>query len=219
MKSIIALLSGFVITIAAGFVPLGIARAQPPGWPCDYGFRPGNTWFYNSDQFGNKIYSLTVVRDSIGADGAYWVYVAASALTSGHWYRIDSACTFDAYDHPPTGTFRREFMMAADLGDSWLVDSAGLSSGSFARIVSTGRYGTSFKTKKVLYYQVDDNGDIWENHSDEWAEGIGIINRFIHAGYADRLIGRIIDGVAYGYRSSVSDVEHSADSCATLRLF
>jgi hypothetical protein len=217
MRSIIVFLSSLIITATIGLITAGVATGQPHGWPCDYGFRPGNTWFYQSASFDNRIYSLTVVRDSVGTDGAYWAYVADAVSLPGHWYRIDSACTFDAYNDPPAKTFRREFVAMADLGDSWLVDSAGFGVASYARIVSIGRYGKSISTRKVLYYQVDEGGGVRESHSNEWAEGVGIITKSMYAGYEDRLVGRIIDGTAYGYSSSVADAERNAGPCVTVR--
>jgi len=180
------------------------AWSQPHGWPCDYGFRPGNAWFYSS--IGDPhIWSFTALHDSIGGDGAYWIYLESPKGTTGYWYRIDSACTFDLYYHPSDTQFQRVFKAAADLGDSWLVDTNEFGSSEYARIVAV-RGSKGHRSTEVLHYWLDERGGVAEPGSRIWSEGIGITDMEGLISGMDELAGRVIDGVHYGRTSDVDEV-------------
>ncbi|MBS1913864.1 MAG: T9SS type A sorting domain-containing protein [Bacteroidetes bacterium] len=196
------LLSAAVSVIAAW----STATAQPHGWPCDYGLRPGNTWFYASTSFKNG-YSETVVRDSMAADGHYWVNVASPSFGENDWYRIDSNCTIDFYHAPTDRQFKQWFVASADSGDWWVVDTVTLDVPTYAQINAIyhpGIFGRTVRSKEVVYYSGGAVGKDWF-FSEEWAEGIGVIRRRSHPNGYDELVGAIIDGVAYGNTSGITE--------------
>lgn len=184
------------VLLAALMLGSGNAHAQPKGWPCDYGYRPGNTWFYRSVLFPDETFTVSVVRDSMGMDGKYWVYIAG-----GYWYRIDSSCTFDSFLDPRDLPYSRKFIAAADSGDRWVVDSNAGEPSRRAILYDTYDqyvFGKKSRISEVRYYF--DKPDNWFG-GNTWAEGFGVIAiRSNPTGYYV-LIGTIIDGRHYGTTS------------------
>lgn len=174
-----------------------MAEAQPKGWPCDYGYRPGNTWFYRSLGPPYQTYTVRVLRDSIGGDGKYWAYAG------GLWYQIDSTCTFNLFLNPQDLQYQHRFIAAADSGDRWVMDSVGGQPSYRAFVYATYDqyvFGKKSHISEVRYYF--ENPDNWFG-GDTWASGVGIIARRSNPGVYDVLIGAIIDGKHYGTTSGV----------------
>lgn len=181
---------------------ISTAAAQPHGWPCDYGFRPGNAWFYTS--IGDPtVWSVWALRDSMGVDGAYWIYVETPRFMSGHWYRIDSSCTFDSYLDPSINRFRRVFKAAADTGDPWLVETSEHGAPEYA-LVSALSYSNGHSVKEVLSYLVDDRGNMHVPNMVEWTESVGITRMQAHVSDHYELVGRTNDGMHYGHTSGIN---------------
>jgi len=203
MKSMVYFLRG-ILFIVIGCTAASIVRAQPRGWPCDYGYRPGNAWFYRSALFNGQVYCQSVLRDSIGADGAYWVFV--KDYMPGYWYRIDSTCGFDRFFDPPDERVQRWLASRADSGDTWLVDTIGRYAPLHARVDAFNHrniFGKAVTSKNIVYYKIE-VGEIW-HRSEEWVEGFGMIESWEIVQGHDELIGAIIDGVHYGNTSGVDD--------------
>lgn len=134
------------------------AQAQPHGWPCDYGYRPGNTWFYRSTSFGGDIYSERIVRDSIGDNGEYWVYFESPALHFNCWYRIDSSCIFDLFYNPKWSQYQHWFVATADSGDWWVVDTVSTQTPLHARVDNVYYpivFGKSVTSKDIVLAIID----------------------------------------------------------------
>lgn len=197
----------FILALAVFTIGAVAAHAQPKGWPCDYGYRPGNTWFYRSLGPPYLTYAVTASRDSVGSNGEYWVYAG------GYWYRIDSACHFDVYVGAVDLEFQHAFIASADSGDRWVMDSVGGEPSRRAIIYDTYDqyvFGKKSRISEVRYYF--DNPDNWPG-GDTWASGFGIIAIRRNPGGYDVLIGAIIDGKHYGTTSGLD--ESPADVGAT----
>ncbi|MBS1913863.1 MAG: hypothetical protein JST22_17880 [Bacteroidetes bacterium] len=193
------------------------ATAQPHGWPCDYGLRLNNVWFYRSLNDSNRIHTETAVREFLDSTGHYWIVIASSE-GQAHWLRIDSNCIMDRFGLPMDTTFERWFIGNAAVGTHWTVDSVAGQLPVHARINRINNrtlFGHTVRSKEVTYYPGDIE-DAWYQ-SEEYAPGFGVIRRWQQgnnrqelSGY-EELIGAIIDGVGYGYNTDLGITSSHTD--------
>jgi hypothetical protein len=192
--------------IVAASLNVVVATAQPHGWSCDYGYRPGNTWFYRSSALDDRVYQLTVRRDSIDADGAYWADVTWS-WEPANWFRIDSSCAVDRFTDPSDNRFRHWLSSQADQGSKWTVESSSTKGQLNARvdtIYQRSIFGRLVEVRTIVYTYSAYGTESWYL-TEEWAEGFGVVSSWGGVSIHDELVGAVIDGVAYGNVSGVAD--------------